>query len=1177
MTFRSVFILLIAGLAVQAADPPAPAPAPAPEVWTAPPALAAADSLKTIHVPQGFAIELVAAEPLVTDPVAIAWGPDGKLWVVEMTDYNHLPMNDPSPDKPKGRVVYLTDKNNDGTYDTRTVFLEGLNYPNGVLPWRKGVLITSAPDILYAEDIDNDGKADKREVLYTGFNEGNPQLRINGLAWGLDGWIYCANGLSHGVVKSTKTGATLDIRGRDLRIRPDTGELEAASGPSQFGRVRDDFGNWFGVDNSRLIIHYVLEDHYLRRNPHVPTPEPFIDLVTPRNPPCYPRGHKVERLHAPYMANRFTSACGIGIYRDTWLGDDMYGQVFVCEPVHNLVTRRKLTPDGVTFKAERLSGEEQSEFLTSTDEWFRPVQVRTGPDGALYVVDMYRAVIEHPQWVPKDFNKQVDWMQGKDKGRIYRVVKNGEKRREVPKLDTADRIIAALDSPNGTARDTAQMQLNNYRDSGQSMPVLNPKATPVEVKAYDRAMAERRKEKGKIVQHLERRLDLEKDPLAVLVQALCALDQIEGVSSRILAQSFIRTRDPEITRQAARISERLADGPQADDIGEMLADTLLNQVLLFRQANRSELQLVCSLGAFKLKAAGAALAASINRRLLDPTLTIAALSSARPHLDSMVDKLVINTEPSQIVSSNWAAIEGIAATAAGDRNDAVLLSMLGDVAADRIPRFRQWLWRHLATTLDAINRRGLTLEEFAKLGPTYRETVERVLPWFEKARAVAANEALPMTTRLPALRVIGRGIEPDAKDTEALLALLAPQQSGTIHDAVITALLAIDSKQAPRLLTAATRWKGLGPKVRGAVIDQLLRREAWALVLLDALESKQIAMSDVSTAQWQSLTSHKQAALRERAVKLHGSVKSNRAELVASHQDVLKLQGDFIRGRELFEKTCAVCHKLAGVGKGHAPDLSSLTDRSPGSLLTAILDPNQAVDPRYINYLAETSEGDTFTGMLLSETGASVMLVGADGTKHTVLRKDLLTLRSTSLSLMPEGLEQSLGKQGLADVIAFVISRSQPVRVLAGVKPGVVKPGRDGSLVLAATQCEAFGTKIAYEREDNNLGQWSNVDDYVVWMIKVKDAGKYEVWFDYACDDAWKGNTITLSAEDDAGQSDTLSAKVATTKTFNDFQQTKFGELELPSGQVRVTLRTEGEIKGRLMDLRSVRLVAVKK
>ena len=385
------------------------------------------ESLDCLRVREGFRVELACAEPLVTDPIAIDWGPDGRLWVVDMGDY---PTGGDGSEAAGGCVRYLEDTDGDGRYDRSQVFLDGLNFPTGVMPWRTGVLITCAPEILYAEDTDGDGKADRREVLYRGFVEGNPQHRVNALRWGLDNWIYGANGDSGGTITSLKTGEQVDIHARDFRIRPDTGAIQTQTGMAQYGRCRDDWGNWFGGRNLQPSWHCALEDHYLRRNPYLAPPDACIDLMDP--PTCarvYPISAELPRFNELWTLNRFTAACGIEVYRDDLFGPEFAHSYFVCEPAYNLVHHSVLQPKGTTFFSRRAPQELTSEFLASSDPWFRPVQVRTGPDGALWVVDMYRLVIEHPDYIPERWHDQLEFHAGRGMGRIYRVLPAGAKPR----------------------------------------------------------------------------------------------------------------------------------------------------------------------------------------------------------------------------------------------------------------------------------------------------------------------------------------------------------------------------------------------------------------------------------------------------------------------------------------------------------------------------------------------------------------------------------------------------------------------------------------------------------------------------------------------------------------------------------------------------------------------------
>src|SRR5205807_998465 len=174
----------------------------------------------------------------------------------------------------------------------------------------------------------------------------NYQARVNSLSLGLDNWIYGANGLIGGVIHGIAGGKEINISGRDFRMRPETGEFEPASGLTQQGRVRDDWGNWFGCDNSTLLWHYPLPDRYIRRNPAVTAPDPRVHVAADPDPnQLFPISRMLRRFNDPGSASRTTSACGLGIYRDDFLGEGFYGNAFVCEPVHNLVHRLVLKSD----------------------------------------------------------------------------------------------------------------------------------------------------------------------------------------------------------------------------------------------------------------------------------------------------------------------------------------------------------------------------------------------------------------------------------------------------------------------------------------------------------------------------------------------------------------------------------------------------------------------------------------------------------------------------------------------------------------------------------------------------------------------------------------------------------------------------------------------------------------
>ncbi len=392
--------------------------APPPPPLEVPDPLSPEASLAKLHLRAGFTASLVAAEPVVLDPVAFDWDDRGNLWVIEMADY---PLGMDGKGKPGGRLVVLSEPNKEGRYQKRQVIADDLNFPTGILTWRDGALVTAAPDVLFIQP-----NGEKR-VLLTGFSEGNQQLRVNGLRWGMDGWVYCAGG-AHTVnynkstsIESKLTGQKIELGARDFRFKPDTGEVDPQTGPSQFGRVRDDWGHWFGVQNSKPLWHYILEDHELRDSKIIP-PDP-VKLMYPLNPTVWAKSAPEKRYHSFGHATTYTSACGINIYRGGTLFRDDFIHAFTCEPFHNLIQHHLLEDDGVSFKARVDHDGQTHDFFASEDRWCRPVMVRDGPDGALYIADMYRLMIEHPQWLPKEGQDELlpHYRKGDDRGRIWRI------------------------------------------------------------------------------------------------------------------------------------------------------------------------------------------------------------------------------------------------------------------------------------------------------------------------------------------------------------------------------------------------------------------------------------------------------------------------------------------------------------------------------------------------------------------------------------------------------------------------------------------------------------------------------------------------------------------------------------------------------------------------------------
>ncbi len=1091
-------------------------------------------AIKSMRVRPGYRIELVAHEPLTMDPVAFDWGADGRFWVAEMADY---PLGIDGQGTPGGRIRYLEDTDGGGQYDKSTLFLDGVPFPNGVIAWKKGVLVSAAPDLFYAEDTDGDGKADVRQVLYSGFVEGNQQHRVNGFTRGLDNWLYLANGDSGGLVTSKKTGQTLDLRGRDLRIRPETGEMEGVVGASQFGRNRDDWGNWFGNNNSRPIWHFLLDDHYLSRNPHLTVPNLLRDVsVTPGAAPVYPSSKTMTRFNDFHTANRFTSACSAIVDRDNFLfgaavakaagggssdGLPVVSHTFVSEPVHNLIHHEVMSPDGLSFSSQRAVGEEDSEFVSSTDNWFRPTMIRTGPDGGLWVADMYRLVIEHPQWIPVEWQRKLNVRAGEDKGRIWRVSPVGSMPRPIPRFDRLGLpdLVAALDSSNGWQRDVVQQLLIDQAD---------PKSLPL----------------------LQLQVRQSRNPLCRL-HSLCTLDGIQGGITAELVSESLTDPHPGVRRHAVRLLESLLE-PDKQTIARLnrLVDDSDQQV---------RLQLAYSLGNFKQPDAGRLLGKIARQSANDAYMLTAVMSSVgQDNLQQVFEE--VTNDGSVPVD----LLEVLLGQATALRHQSLLIALLSratEPAADG--SYSEWQFSAVQQFLHSLARRGESLDHWLReLGAEGIPINRRLQSMFSSARKLAGSAEASVINRVSAVRVLGHSTQ----DLAVLGKLLKPQQPPELQSASLEAIGRTNDHEAAKILI--DNYRSFGPSLRVQACTVLLRREAWRDQLLEALEMKVLTPGDLDPTSRQRLLVHNQKAVRDRAEKVLAiNLSTDRAKLVTEYLPIVRKGGDPQYGSQLFLKRCAQCHKLGDVGHAVGPDLMSLTDKSAEALVTAVLDPNRAVETKFTTFTAVTKAGVTHSGILSSETANSVTLRAAEGKEISLLRNEIEEFQSSTKSLMPEGLERDLNPHAAAALVTY-IRQNVPLPVMKSFpenSPRVVQPDVTGTITLTPFEAEIYGPTIVIEEQHKNLGWWSSSDDIVVWTINIPKAAKYTVAWTWACDAQAAGNRVTVEA---LGRS--FTRKVGKTTGWDDYQTIDLGELELPAGEVRLTVKPSGRPLPALGDVKSV-------
>jgi putative membrane-bound dehydrogenase-like protein len=972
-----------------------------------PPPRSPADSMAMMQTRAGLQVELVAAEPLIVDPVAIDWGADGKLWVVEMRDY---PMGMDGKWKPGSRIKYLEATRGNGQYDKATVYLDDLPFATGVMAWHNGVLVCAAPDILYAEGVDHSGRAKTVKKVFTGFATDNYQARVNGLSLGLDNWIYGANGLLGGVIHGVSTGVAagepnqVDIRGRDFRMNPDNGAFEPASGLTQQGRVRDDWGNWFGCDNSSPIWQYPLPDHYSRRNPFVAPPAARVWIAGGSDPTLlHPISRLLERFNSPESANRVTSGCGIGIYRDLLMGNEFNGDAFLCEPVHNLVHRMALHEKGATLEADRAPGEEQSEFLASKDNWFRPVQVRTGPDGGLWVVDMYRFVIEHPRWIPPERLAKLDVRAGEDKGRIYRVRASQKPLRPIRDLGrlSAAELSAALENPNGTERDRVHLELLRRFGQTATGSAIPAKGLPEKAAVLLRGFSTR------------------SQLPEVRLQALCALDGLNALPEQTALRA-LKDPNPAVRVQAIRLCERLLKAGKNPGFETLVEDPDL----------RVRFQLALSLGESISDWAGRNLASLAVRDMQDPWMRAAILSSASVSW-SPVFQSVLAADPTAAGRSEM--IQFLIATAVGNGDRQKLADVLSSIlpALDGPPE--EWRMKALASALDALDRKGLPVAELvgnvAPFGKT--DAADRLSPALRHARAIAEDTHAGESIRVSALPLLCRARDHVEEDLEILARLLAAPPSSAMQKAAADAIMRSRNDSVPKLLLA--EWNMRTPLSRQAGLDVLLSRPKWTAELLDAVEHGDVNRNEIPLVSRQRLLKEPNPTLKRQAEKLWASDRpSARTEVLARYRAATNSSGDASKGAAIFSANCSQCHLLHGTGHAVGPDLAALADKSTEDFLTAILDPNAAVEPRFIAYNVQTRDGRTLTGVVSAETSTALTVTQPAGLSESLLKTDIQEIRASGLSLMPEGLEQAITPQALADLIAWI---KAPTAV-AGSAPG---------------------------------------------------------------------------------------------------------------------------------------------
>ena len=971
-------------------------------------------ALQTFQLPEGFRVELVASEPEVVDPVAIAFDEQARIYVVEMRDY-------PIDMRPLGQIKLLDDKDGDGYYETSTVFADGLNFPNGVMRWRKGILVTVAPDILYFEDTDGDGRADVRKVVLTGFAATNPQLRVNGPRYGPDNWIYAA--YPH-VIRPRKFVAEFDDAGstirfpdrpggpvletvsEDVRFHPGDGRLEALGGGSQYANSFDSFGNRFSVWNNDYIRHLVIESRYLKQNPYLAVEKAYESPSgLGHSAAVYPITANPRAIHESEIGH-FTSACGLSVYAGGVYPAGFENNTFNCEPVHNLVRRSLVEPRGAGFASQ--PAYDGQEFLASTDRWFRPVYTTTGPDGALYVVDYYRPNVEHPEFVPPELSKEVEFDTPLQLGRIYRVIHESSKLWPKPNLleATTGELVETLGHANQWWRTEAQRLLVDRQDQSALEGLL--------------------------------RLAAGHESAATRVHALWTLDGLGALDHEAVIEA-LGDSHPAVRRQAIRLAEGRLPAAEGNDALEQRLFRLVDDpdthvqfqlalTLSLKQDSLSRQRVFTTLHQIELG------------HIEDPWFRIAVLTSAAENAGAWL-RTILDTPGYQgnAPEGKKDFVRRAASIVGARRRDDEIARLLTLLSRDAGQEGRWWREAGFEGLTQGLKQGGATtrlrgsqpilvrllstggadlrpvlLELAAQSGLTDSSSLRELI---RGQLAIARNPAAKLEERVLAVGALG--LDPTGSTAGALTERLAPQEPEAIQTEAVRALTRLRVIDASPILIE--RWRSFTAPARQVVIDWFFSDEGRLHKLLDAVEAESIQAWSLGPARTRQLERYPAPEIKQRALALLEEAQgSDRQAVYENYLPALRLEGDRESGAAIFREVCAECHKIGDAGHEVGPDLLSLTTRFKEQLLADILIPNQAIETGYEEYVVETADGRSLSGVIAEETSTSITIRRAKGEQDTVLRGNVESMYSLSLSPMPEDLEKSISVQGMADLIAYI-------------------------------------------------------------------------------------------------------------------------------------------------------------
>ena len=942
------------------------------------------------EIESGFNLELVASEPLIKDPVDLEFNEKGDALVLEMPGY---PFGEQ-----QSRIVVLKDNNRDGVYDDHQIFAENLQLATSILPYKDGVLVAAPPYLLHVKDANRDYQVDAVDTLMGGFSTGNLQHNYNGLTYGLDNWIYAANGGNSGKPYWWGDEANaIDMRGQDVRFRIEEKIMERVGRSSGgFGLAMDEFGRFYETHNLRHISQLVFPGRYME-NIRLMKDHTLVNVSDHEENGLgriYPIGEQESRVNHPEQSGYFSGGCGITYYGGGAFGPEYDNTVWVTDVVLNLVHVDKIKPDGAAFAASRI--QEQKDFLASTDRAFRPVNMAVGPDGSMYVIDMYRKVIEHPEWIPDELEKDMDLDAGKDKGRIYRITRSGRKSDtfDATQFESPESLIGKLSDANQWVRMTAHRLLMDQELNNAQLEKLTELLSSQTPLARLHAMWILGS-KGKLSD-------------AQLLKAL--EDQSEGIRENALmvAESRLHAGE-ELVRKCIALCN---DKDQRVRMQAALSLSLLSPDAFNK--NKENI-LTALMDASEKSADDWSFAAITLAAKHDAPALFARVASRSGKKD-----VALLQSLARVSSTTLPGLQQVLETLAKSDLDAETKAQLvSQLAANNLPKGNNALLQPIRileqsgnmgiVSASASLRNALTLPASPEFVRVSRTSVKSVI-----------DKSLPDSVRLEHLEMIA--LLPYKEKSEVLFACLNNTEPLKIQEAAMQQLAAVQDPVIGKRLVE--KWPELGPQVRRIAGDVLLNRKMHHDALLTGLEKGTINIGEMNfdlerrrtLLRW---TDDENTKRRAQALFSDAGV-VNRKDAIEKMRPALNLNGSAANGKKVFTNVCGHCHMYGSEGKNVGPVLTEINRKSKESLLHDILDPNAAVDTKYINHRLETKNGDVHMGIVDSETDEYITIKKMGGDMVTINKTDIQKFSSLGTSLMMEGLEGSMSQQEMADLLAYL-------------------------------------------------------------------------------------------------------------------------------------------------------------